>query len=563
MVSSPSSSQATNEDFQGPLSSASQSTITLTPQNAEARLAFSQVVDWLLETSQADDFRAQEREQASHHISTASKQVHDQQVNRLIEQIETGQLSSSSPTSSGQSVDKRESSVYIHTGCYFIDLSQPPTNNLRGWIAGRKSNRTHNDFILCLDNSSLFGIRQHHATFQVHETGRIIVQKISDHGVVEVDGDVLHARERRLFNQHTSSIRLGQLKYLVEYTRHSTTKKHTEAMTEFIRKFYSHKNTLDISMTPTPAPGNGIQVGQWSLSSAGTVGVGGSGRVSVGVNKKGDVVAIKRMNVSESNGNLLRSRRSVIETLTQLANAAKEERIVRLVEVITDDPNATNKAADIWFVLTPFTPKTLHEYKGPLKTESVRSMTIALLEALTFLHANNWIHGDVKPMNIGVRKWDLDQTSIVLLDTEDAIHVPRGITTVTPGTKGTVGYVSPERELGECTPTTDVWAVGVVAIWMLLGRHPWQYRVNPWREGEAFEGKRWLFHRHYDDGVKSIGGCEDEELGTAVLQMIRHPYARTEEQKKTRPGCREILQMLRADSTGEGFGWKRTRIGTT
>jgi hypothetical protein len=53
------------------------------------------------------------------------------------------------------------------------------------------------------------------------------------------------------------------------------------------------------------------------------------------------------------------------------------------------------------------------------------------------------------------------------------------------------------------------------------------------------------------------------ELGTAVLQMIRHPYARTEEQKKTRPGCREILQMLRAGSTGEGFGWKRTRIGAT
>ncbi|EGU72583.1 hypothetical protein FOXB_16907, partial [Fusarium oxysporum f. sp. conglutinans Fo5176] len=347
MASSPSSSQATNEDFQGPLSSASQSTITLRPQNAEARLAFSQVVDWLLETSQADDFQAQEREQASHHISTASKQVRDQQVNRLIEQIETGHLSSSSPTSSGQSVDKSESSVYIHTGCYFIDLSQPPTNNFRGWIAGRKSNKTHNDFILCLDNSSLFGIRQHHATFQVHETGRILVQKISDRGTVEVDGDVLHARECRLFNQHTSSIRLGQLKYLVEYTRHSNTENHTEAMTEYTRKLYSHKNLLDISMTPTPAPGNGIQIGQWSLSSAGTVGVGGSGRVSVGVNKKGDVVAVKRMNVSESNGNLLRSRRSVIETLTLLASAAKEERIVRLVEVITDDPNATNKAADI------------------------------------------------------------------------------------------------------------------------------------------------------------------------------------------------------------------------
>ncbi|KAK7570562.1 hypothetical protein V3481_019414 [Fusarium oxysporum f. sp. vasinfectum] len=210
-------------------------------------------------------------------------------------------------------------------------------------------------------------------------------------------------------------------------------------------------------------------------------------------------------------------------------------------------------------------------------------MTIALLEALTFFHANNWIHGDIKPMNIGVRKWDLDQTSIVLLDIEDAIYAPRGIATVTPGRKGTVGYISPERELGEFTPTADVWAVGVATIWMFLGRHPWQYRVNPWREGEAFEGKRWLFHRRYGAAVKSIGGCEDEgkdsnrgwatfqhavkymiaELGTAVLQMIRYPYARTEEQKKTRPGCWEVLQMLNAGSTGKGSGWKRTRIGAT
>jgi hypothetical protein len=138
-------------------------------------------------------------------------------------------------------------------------------------------------------------------------------------------------------------------------------------MADYIRKFYGHKSPLDISMTPTPAPRNAIQIGQWSLSSARTIGVGGSGRVGVGVNKKGDVVATKRMNVSERNGNLLRGRRSVVETLTLWVTAAREERIIRLVEVITDDPNANNKASDIWFVLTPFTPKILHEYKGPLK----------------------------------------------------------------------------------------------------------------------------------------------------------------------------------------------------
>lgn len=57
----------------------------------------------------------------------------------------------------------------------------------------------------------------------------------------------------------------------------------------------------------------------------------------------------------------------MIKTLIQLANTAKKERIMRLIEVITDNLNATNKAANIWFILTPFTPKTLHKYKGPLK----------------------------------------------------------------------------------------------------------------------------------------------------------------------------------------------------
>lgn len=38
---------------------------------------------------------------------------------------------------------------------------------------------------------------------------------------------------------------------------------------------------------------------------------------------------------------------------------------MRLLEVITDDPKAANGSADVWFALTPFTPKTLAQYKGP------------------------------------------------------------------------------------------------------------------------------------------------------------------------------------------------------
>ncbi|KAJ4176282.1 hypothetical protein NW767_015500, partial [Fusarium falciforme] len=69
-------------------------------------------------------------------------------------------------------------------------------------------------------------------------------------------------------------------------------------MSEYIRTSDGIPRPVDLSMTPTPAPGNGIQVDRWTLSSSGTVGIGGSGRVSVGVGHIGEVVAFKRMSIA-------------------------------------------------------------------------------------------------------------------------------------------------------------------------------------------------------------------------------------------------------------------------
>lgn len=134
----------------------------------------------------------------------------------------------------------------------------------------------------------------------------------------------------------------------------------------------------------------------------------------------------------------------------------------------------------------------------PSSPDLVHTMTLSLLEALEFLHSHKWIHGDVKPNNVGVREWNGNHASIVLLDTEDAIYVPGGYARSTPGTNGTVGWLSPERELDQFNATTDVWGVGITALWMLLGRHPWQFGHNPWRDGEMYERNRPFFHMEYE-----------------------------------------------------------------
>ncbi|KAJ4214306.1 hypothetical protein NW759_010323 [Fusarium solani] len=589
MASSPASSEVTNEDPTGPLSPASHATITITPRNAEARLAFSEVMDWLLEKSQEgqdDNGVSSETASRTHAIGymwSPPRHVRDPGVGKLIEQMNTGQLSSSSPSSSFNHHSPNQSSgaavaaeddpamspstdpgTYIRTGCYYIDLNRPPASSIRGWTAGRRGARKwHNEFVLCLQNPALYGIRQHHAIFQIHETGRILLKKLSDRGLVEVDGDAMQPREFRVLNKHSSFIRLGQLRYEVAYTRFSGTQEHTDNLGWYIRPIYGHSIPLDLSLTPTPAAGNSIQVGQWTLTNAGTVGLGGEGRVSVALNKTGEVVALKRMSVSKARTAIHR-RQNTLEALTRIANAAKKELIVRLREVITDDPRANNQTADVWFALTPFAPSILSQWKAPVQPGMARTMIVSLLEAAGFLHANKWIHGDIKPPNIGVHHWNSEKASIVLLDIEDAIHAPQGFALSTPGCSGTVGWLSPEREMGQFDYTADVWAIGVAALRMLLGKHPWQFSVNPWREGHEFEGYRERFHAEYDRVTQVITSNYPGKLGTAILQMIRHPHARVEEQAQRRPSCREILEVLGGSGpkieSSDGPSTKRSRL---
>jgi len=72
MGDSPSSSQRTNEDPTSVDSLASQALLTITPDNAEAKFAFSGVADWILEQPAGKDLEkdlvAQARAHAKKYI---------------------------------------------------------------------------------------------------------------------------------------------------------------------------------------------------------------------------------------------------------------------------------------------------------------------------------------------------------------------------------------------------------------------------------------------------------------------------------------------------------------
>lgn len=304
-----------------------------------------------------------------------SRQVEDEDVSRLIKRLDS-QRASSSPASShsasGQDVAPPPAEVW--SGYYYIDLKMPPAKGAVGWTAGRlsASGKQPPDLILSVQNSSLHAIRNNHARLQFHHLGRIFIQRISDRAIIEVDGESLPPNELRVLNHKSATIRFGQLKYHIEYGRNSDSPDHTSHLQEYINALYVETTTIPLAFTPTPVSGGNIQVGQWILTQAGTIGVGAYGRVSAAINKKGDFVALKRCAVTSFSAKFQRQR-TTLKTLARITEDAGEERIVRLLEVITDDPRGQNRQADVWFVFTPFVARTLADGKGSQKYETLLS----------------------------------------------------------------------------------------------------------------------------------------------------------------------------------------------
>jgi serine/threonine protein kinase, bacterial len=103
---------------------------------------------------------------------------------------------------------------------------------------------------------------------------------------------------------------------------------------------------------------------------------------------------------------------------------------------------------------------------------AVRKMLSEVLSILEFVHSQGVIHRDIKPDNIMRR--DLDGC-LVLIDfgaiKQVRNQIPQGTAPQTVAI-GTPGYMSPEQARGNPRPSSDLYALGVIGIQALSGKHP-------------------------------------------------------------------------------------------
>jgi tetratricopeptide (TPR) repeat protein len=112
----------------------------------------------------------------------------------------------------------------------------------------------------------------------------------------------------------------------------------------------------------------------------------------------------------------------------------------------------------------PFT-----EYATRLDLPGKINLLVAILEALSYLHRHDIVHRDLKPANVLVTP----DGEVKVMDFGLALEHHKEISNLSKGLAGTLAYMPPEILREEAaTFRSDLYAVGIMAYEVLVGRHP-------------------------------------------------------------------------------------------
>ncbi|HOD40682.1 MAG TPA: protein kinase, partial [Candidatus Wallbacteria bacterium] len=108
--------------------------------------------------------------------------------------------------------------------------------------------------------------------------------------------------------------------------------------------------------------------------------------------------------------------------------------------------------------------------RGPFEKEFIKDFVVLLSECVSELHSRNIIHRDIKPANILIRR----QNPFEIVLTDYGISSLAASELHHTSLSRTITYSSPESMTGIIAPASDYWAIGMIALELLLQRHPFQ-----------------------------------------------------------------------------------------
>ena len=131
---------------------------------------------------------------------------------------------------------------------------------------------------------------------------------------------------------------------------------------------------------------------------------------------------------------------------------------------------------------------TLDQYwsqEGNLHRDEVRQILLQILPVLDYVHSRRIIHRDIKPDNIILRQGDKLPFLIDFGAVKEAIatQVNHDTGSSFSASIGTPGYMSSEQAAGRPIYSSDLYSLGLTAIFLLTGKSPHELETDP-RNGE-------------------------------------------------------------------------------
>ncbi len=120
--------------------------------------------------------------------------------------------------------------------------------------------------------------------------------------------------------------------------------------------------------------------------------------------------------------------------------------------------------------------------EGNLNSQQVKQILVQLLPVLNYIHSRRIVHRDIKPENIILQ--DRNSRLPVLIDfgaVKEAMTttVEHNNSSAWSASIGTPGYMPSEQAAGRPLYSSDLYSLGLTAIFLLTGKSPQELETDP------------------------------------------------------------------------------------